>query len=154
MTAAVKRRVVQYTEAVEKREHADAAASIAVAVARANRLEAERDAAVERAERAEQRARTVESDVANAQRRATRKLEEELAALRRENFKLRVENEQLVAAVAAVRREAAEHCARHGTIWVPRRERGKGVGRGRRHSNQLRKIYMKVRLVCSLLGSV
>ena len=117
---------------------------IALAEARAAKAELERDAAKKGEKEALAHARHVQQTHEAEKRRAVRKLQEQLAAERAENFKLRVENEKMVSEVARVRDEFAKLTAARHNIWVPRRARGKGAGRGRRHSNKLRKVYMKL----------
>ena len=149
--AAVERRVERTVGTVVSKLDAGAAAQIARAVARAQKAENETAAARAAAEEAHKKERAAEQRACDAERkkdlevrRVTRALREENTKLRAENFALRVENEKMLAEVAHVRAEAARHIARFGNLWVPRRARGKGAGRGRRHSDKLRKIYMKL----------
>ena len=144
VTAAVDRRVEKRTLTIEGKVVADATSRIALAVARAEKAERERDEAIKRASDAEKRARTAEHQAELKKKRELRAMNQELATVRAENFALRVENEKMISEVASVRAELVKHVAAHGKIWVPRRLRGKGAGRGRRHSNELRKIYMKL----------
>jgi membrane protein involved in colicin uptake len=144
MMAVIDRRVAKRAETGAARAHADAASEIALALARTNKAEVEAAAAIERARLADKRAHAAEHEAALKTKRALRKLQEELAATRADNFSLRVENEKLVADVARVRGELSRLIAAHGNIFVPRRARGNGAGRGRRHSNALRKVYMKL----------
>ena len=73
-----------------------------------------------------------------------RRLQDELAALRREIKALEYTSEKDDEKAAGLVRELERLTLLREVIWLPRRPRGKGAGKGQPHSAQLRAIYMKL----------
>ena len=119
------------------KEHARAAMATA---------ERTRDAALERAHKAELENQRLRKAVSRLRSRASdpaalRAKNAELAALRAENTAIRRDNAKLDAELVSARAALARALTEYGEVWVPHRPRGAGAGRGRAHDAKLRRTY-------------
>ena len=131
------------------REDAQKNVNAALAVAERRAREAEALAATEKkradaAERLNAENEKKLKKLTDSRPTELRRLQDELAALRREIKALEYTSEKDDEKAAGLVRELERLTLLREVIWLPRRPRGKGAGKGQPHSAQLRAIYMKL----------